>query len=1417
VPRDLPAAQAQARARAPAVPLRMPQRRQNTHALFHRLPPSRRTPEMKTKAHIRVVTLNMKGRGAGSEAIRTSQKWRDLNMRVISKGIGILAIQETHLADHHIPTLEEMYQHLRIFNSPLPDSTNRGGVAILLNKQRVNTEGARQWTLIEGRAIVVSIDWNRGQRLSILAVYAPTNPTENKDFWYNVRAALEAMGPRIPKPQLMVGDFNCVESARDRYPAHLNTQDASASFLELTAWLGLVDGWRRVHPNQLRATYRERDRGISSRIDRIYIAEELFTAARDWSNELLPFLSSDHSPAQVDLVNLTMPFVGPGRWTVTPRHLRLKELWPKVIERGRELLSEAEASEVQHVRQAKWDELKAYIRREAREQEAKRGATCDRYLKALEHDAVTVEQLAADGDLEQMQAASLLQELDERIETQRKSKRARKRQNAQVNARLHKETGSAQWWRKGKQINARDIIPEMRDPANADTLLKRSDEMAEAAMTYHNSLQDKDLNEPNARARDIEEVLDHMKALEEDQDRNGLGLAPTEDAVRRTIRSCQNGTAAGPDGLIWEVWKLLDQEWLVSEAQGFNVARLMALVFEEIQDQGLAEESSFSESWICPIYKGKGDKADISMHRLISCANTDYKTFTGTLTWQLGDLAPDLVHDSQFGFVQGRQITHATKLARLMVARAEKTGDQGVILSLDQEKAYDKVSHDYLFKVLRAMRLPERFVHTVEILYGSATSTVMINGVMSSPFRVRRGVRQGDPLSCLLFNFAIEPLSRMIRESGLEGFKIEGLTERLIATLFADDTTVYLSERDDWLTLKTILDKWCSASGAKFNEGKTEAIPIGSPEFCRNFTLERRAHATHTRLPSTVRITEAGVAIRILGAWAGNSVDDEDPWLKVLQKAAVNLERWDRLHPSLNARRQIIQAYIGGGTQYLTAAQGMPTDMASRVDKLAMDFLWEYKRSHTVDAATLKLTREDGGLGLLDIAARNDAIYIVWLREYAATGKQRPIWAYVADEVLRRTTTLECQDRTEGRTDLLDSFLTQDWTPTSTSAARENGRPNLQATGLPIELKMLVKVAKQYGATADAPMIDEQAKLDRSIWMHLERRPGRHPRLDRERLRCLRDRHLMRTVADATKAGCRPIEGERPHANRRNCACNCCQTLRQTHGCRNPNGCQTTARKMLSELGDKWKPGGLPDLSLKLGDNARRANERNLELDNQVIFDPSFPRTHHANEYVRIFTNSLAVTALADAPAAHNPTGFHTAVADGRNARQIICLGAVANPRRENASAAFAWQVGNQIDRTIRKVEESAPQTLERATALAIIDAIRNADRDTPLHIMLNSRRTLKRLTTAREKAELTGWHSCGEDGDVFRAAVAWMRAHRARIALEYVDPPRAGPTIGALHALVSMATENRTPRAEGPRPRAPQPTSIYRACRSAP
>ena len=76
-----------------------------------------------------------------------------------------------------------------------------------------------------------------------------------------------------------------------------------------------------------------------------------------------------------------------------------------------------------------------------------------------------------------------------------------------------------------------------------------------------------------------------------------------------------------------------------------------------------------------------------------------------------------------------------------MISYAKVTEENGVIVALDQEKAYDKVNHAYLIQVLRHLNFPESFINTIKFLYEPATTRVMVNGELSEPFQVNRGVR----------------------------------------------------------------------------------------------------------------------------------------------------------------------------------------------------------------------------------------------------------------------------------------------------------------------------------------------------------------------------------------------------------------------------------------------------------------------------------------------------------------------------------------------------------------------------------------------------------------------------------------------------------------------------------------------------
>jgi len=258
---------------------------------------------------------------------------------------------------------------------------------------------------------------------------------------------------------------------------------------------------------------------------------------------------------------------------------------------------------------------------------------------------------------------------------------------------------------------------------------------------------------------------------------------------------------------------------------------------------------------MCPLFKKK-DPTDIHNYRPITLLNTDYKILTKVLAIQLLDHVNQLVHPDQAGFIPNHSIFDHIRLAKAILNYVDATEEDGAILALDQEKAYDKIRHDYLWKTLEAFHLPQPFIQMVQALYNNAHTKVAINGVFSGTFRVRCGVRQGDPLSCPLFDLAIEPLACCIcADPNIKGIMIPGIDNTIKITLFADDTNLFLNKDDRLDYIQGILDKWCKGSGARFNIEKTEIIPMGKKTHRSTIVETRRINPQDVNpLPPKVRI-----------------------------------------------------------------------------------------------------------------------------------------------------------------------------------------------------------------------------------------------------------------------------------------------------------------------------------------------------------------------------------------------------------------------------------------------------------------------------------------------------------------------------------------------------------------------------------
>ena len=153
------------------------------------------------------------------------------------------------------------------------------------------------------------------------------------------------------------------------------------------------------------------------------------------------------------------------------------------------------------------------------------------------------------------------------------------------------------------------------------------------------------------------------------------------------------------------------------------------------------------------------------------------------------------VHCDQTCSVPGRSIFSNLHLLRDLPDMSHKTDETGMLLTLDQEKAFDQVDHEFLMHTLTKFRFGPIFCQWVSLFYNRVFSWIICNGNLTQPIFLGRGVRQGCPLSPLLYVLVSQVLSTQIREcSQVIGFHLPGAGRlHFKISQYADDATVTFS------------------------------------------------------------------------------------------------------------------------------------------------------------------------------------------------------------------------------------------------------------------------------------------------------------------------------------------------------------------------------------------------------------------------------------------------------------------------------------------------------------------------------------------------------------------------------------------------------------------------------------------------
>ena len=235
---------------------------------------------------------------------------------------------------------------------------------------------------------------------------------------------------------------------------------------------------------------------------------------------------------------------------------------------------------------------------------------------------------------------------------------------------------------------------------------------------------------------------------------------------------------------------------------------------------------SMSKAIISLLPKPGKDPMQLGSYRPISLLNCDYKILSKILALRLEKVVPSIIHFDQVGFVPGRSSSNNMRKVFHVLLEASHGKIPAIAASLDAVRAFDYSRWPFLFYTLEKFGFGPKFNSWIKALYSAPVSSVRTNGLISNTFPLQRGVRQGCPISPLLFIIALEPLACAIRASkNIQGIDI--LRHEFKMNMYADDILVTLVRpKSSVPALLSLVDDYGKLSGYKINWNKSEVIPL---------------------------------------------------------------------------------------------------------------------------------------------------------------------------------------------------------------------------------------------------------------------------------------------------------------------------------------------------------------------------------------------------------------------------------------------------------------------------------------------------------------------------------------------------------------------------------------------------------------
>ena len=392
---------------------------------------------------------------------------------------------------------------------------------------------------------------------------------------------------------------------------------------------------------------------------------------------------------------------------------------------------------------------------------------------------------------------------------------------------------------------------------------------------------------------------------------------------------------------------------------------------EHNYDKG--ELSTSQKQCVITLLEKEGKNAMyVHNYRPIKLLNVDYKILSKVLAKRMKEVLCEIIHYDQVGYIKNRNIGEAVRLINDMLFHSLNQ-TTGFLVTAEFEKAFYSVANDFLFKVLKLFGFGNSFCSWIKILYTNISSCVMNGGLSTGYFDIKRGVRQGDPLSPYLFLLAIETLAQAIRKDAI----INGVQfgeHEIRQILYADDISLFVKDRYSINRLQYIFS---------MNLGKLVVLELTKEKL---FFVWIGKETDRPDIPLFGNLVQE---VKILGVHFSLDIKVKDDlnFKEVLSKIKRLLGWWRERDLTLMGKIHLLKAYALSKLNYVSSLIVVPQWIFVEVEKIIFEFLWGGK-----DRIKRKIMYQDygyGGLRMINFKLFVKTQRIMWLKRLIVWRKEQ--------------------------------------------------------------------------------------------------------------------------------------------------------------------------------------------------------------------------------------------------------------------------------------------------------------------------------------------------------------------------------------------------------------------------------------------